>query len=768
MIIRRKCSQVKLKDLLKADPFSRELLIRYDARYQYVPVMTKSDFFDQVYADVAEKKIKWRDGSRNEVYDEDIDVWEKEVAETENSLVIFIEGYAGCGKSVFVQHFLKQQLGIDGYEYNYYNYDIAAYPRGNVEEHHILPSLVQGFISHLTTCVIDNPNVVRKFKELVSQEEIKYIDKSLKISNNFVNSKVFAEAEKRLKADHKAEMFRVAVNTQLEKMGCEHILALDFVLRLANYIENGENPVIYICYDNLDAIEDIQELYDFINMLISSRRNVDTYINKTEKNYSNLSTPRIVLFSTYRKITAARVELANLSERCGDISDEHEFIQYIEGSNLYNYQDIVENRRKFFDPLLNSRHIGGDKIRRQFDKVAVLSKLHFVKVKYAGLWNNNYRVCSNILNDIFTYYERDIDICIALQRNKTDGFDEESSSYYGASAVFLYVVCRLFQKKKLWGREHLNLVPLREVPSVPEPKCSELTSLSRLILTYIYNKTEVSGEQETVSLKELFDEFNGLYSGDEICACLNNMLTRDSTGTWRRPIYYNHKAIPSDKDTAVSLTNQWDAYISNGKDIPDNLYTEFSLCECGEAYINLMIPDFECFAVRAGNKQSLYMTTNPAEIEVMAENVVNAVKCCCKNMTLFSQKYMNIKSIDSYDKYIKCSIHPRTASGNPQLHTERFIFSHIFYLDKYRLCHIRNMSGTDKERANTCIIKVIGEYLDLYNDYIRTKNPERELIAEMLRDKMLVAQNANEEKDRFISIQVDWNEYRKLQDKKGK
>ena len=71
------------------------------------------------------------------------------------------------------------------------------------------------------------------------------------------------------------------------------------------------------------------------------------------------------------------------------------------------------------------------------------------------------------------------------------------------------------------------------------------------------------------------------------------------------------------------------------------------------------------------------------------------------------------------DDYLRQPFHPRTDEFLPQLHIIRTIYDHIDYLNDYRayLCENYDHESETFKELNYCLIKWIGEYLQLYRVY---------------------------------------------------
>lgn len=724
--------RITLEDILRVDPFGQQIYI-LDPRTgsQYQLIRDKREFFTQIYSDTSNNDIEIVDGSQFNCYKISIEDWISNViGKTENSLVIFIEGYAGCGKSTFVQYLLSKQLGSYNYEYQYYNYDIGANSEHNKNDR-IITVIREGFIRQIIQCVKQNRiEIIEKFKQLISQKEIEYLDPSYGIYNEFTNVDTFEQAISYYILDKKEDKFRSSLHLQLKEFSYTQIITLDYIFRLSTYINSDkhDNPILYVCYDNLDSIEDCEKLKAFSDILVSMRKNIDDYINLTSRNYNGFMIPRFVIITTYRKITAAKIESAINSERIDDYSEYNQYIQYIDASHFYSYYNIIENRGKYFSQYIRKRRLKGEKLLDELRTIKKIIKSNFVRNRYAGLWNNNYRSCSTIFDRILKNYYREAKMCVKFIDKEIDGYDELNSVYYGSSAIFLSLVCKIFHDGGMWGQNHLNLITLNN--DKENKSITELTTLSRLLLTYMSNNKDYSGNVTAVSTVKIFKEFGDLYDPNSICKCLANMLARDKTDTWRRPIYYHRNAISDDENIENALLKQWEIGITK-KNEQSVAYTELLLCECGYAFIERLSSSFEYFSNRISNDNvSLYLLSDLKEMELIIKDVYASVNLCCKDMIVFSEIYMKKKKISEYEKYIQLPIHPRTRSGKPQVHTERIIFNHISYLNDCRLYQINSIDSlSKKKRINNMFVSYIKKYLTLYWNEITPISSDRKTVA---------------------------------------
>lgn len=731
-----------IANFLKADPFSEKVRARLPNYRKPVELISRGTFFNRIYADVIDDSIQTLNEDRLPYQKIKLSEWQGILGNTDNSLVVFIEGYAGCGKSVFVQYLLKSQLKTFDYDNEYYNYDLGAYFL-NSKSNRIKDAIFESFLDQLATCVIQGKlDIIEKFKNILSSKYIGDLDTSRQIFYKFSTTEIFDKAvnllfENRL-IDNKEDQnriigtFRITLEKQLASFSIEQVLAVDYLFRIARYMINPEQRILYVCYDNMDAIENFNDLLKFDKTIIAMRRNIDIFINDAFADME-MEAPRFVILATYRKITASKMKISYRAERAEDFGNEDkDYVYYIDGSCFYHYEDFIKNRRDYFSSYVRENNISAQSLMDRLNMAVGLSKIDFVKKRYSGLWNNNYRACSEIIKALIENYEKEIERCFILLEENVDGYDEETYAYRGASSIFLNLICRTFLNRGLWGRDHMALVPLSDFAPDESTPTSSLTTLSRLLLTYICNSKDDQGINLPVSTAEIFDEFKDLFSADEICSCLEKMLLRDHTYTWRRPIYYHCNAIADNKNIFDSLKEQWNDYIINNK---DRQYSEFLPCECGRTYLEQIATDFEFFSVRYYDStvESIYLLDDADKIKSILDDIQRAVEMCCRRMVVFCERYKKVKGIESNNEYVSCLIHPRTLHNNPQLHTERMIFSHIAYLDYCRLYFVSKMPYYEKKKdANSLFLNAIEKYLEMYNEYIKPINPNRENIAKEL------------------------------------
>lgn len=738
--------ELQVRHFLKADSFGQIITVNSSEcpNKTINLVEDTDDFFDHIY-EPASGSLTIDGILRNTTIDQWLESNNK-FAESLNCMLIFIEGYAGCGKSTLVQNLLYSLLENQNYDYSYYNYDIGVYPEDCEEakeidldfiKHSILQGLKKQIIRVLNTS--NGLRIFNYFKLLMCDEDaIKKLDASLRISIDFGTTKGLNSAVESLMRckstdkDEKIKDLKDLVDEQCKMFSVYQMLCIDYLWRLSQYLsnENAYKRHMFVCYDNLDNITNFDTLCNFKDQLIVFRSNLSSYIStinndiKTEPAKYGHTTSKIrpfIIFSTYRKITAIRSNIRN-TEMIEDTIKDKKYIKFIDVSKQYNFTKVAERRINHFSSKILTTNICGCKSSELIDKMSIITHLKemtFVKTTYSGLWNNNIRACSNVLSDLIESNNNEMRMCIDLFDDNYDGHMKDKYCYYGASSLFLYSICKKLKSLGVFDENNLDLVNC--INDTEKNK----TSLSRLIITYLFNKNN------SISITELFDVFDKMFEPQYICKILGQMMTRVEGEIWRRPIYYSKNALKNESDIANALFEQYRKHQNH----EPYSYVEFRLCDCGSTYINSIVPQFEFYSVRIdANNQDLYCLNDETDLRKTIDSVYQKIKTCCINQLQFAEQYIEKYNLDK-DGYIGLDFHPRTRSGNPQLHIERVIFSHIAYFNNYRMYLLKSKADVFK-KFNDTLIEYISNYLDLYNNYVSKLSDDRKSVAEIMKEKV--------------------------------
>ncbi len=737
--------KLKVEHILKADPFGQIIQIT-DKNHKFKNqklVENANEFFKNIYCDEGGEFT-----IGNNTYNTTLRKWieKEELQDPSNCMLFLVRGYAGCGKSTFVQSVLYNIFEGDDYEYCYYNYDVGSHNTNIKESYEVNSAIIYNLTSQMSL-IVKHENGKKYFdvffQLLCDNSTIRYLDRTQQIRENFVSTITIKDTTLKIFLNNNYENpeavneFENVFAQQLKQLSTYQLLCVDYLWRLAQYIvsPNSAKKYMCVCYDNLDCIFNYDLLYSLIESIIVFRHNLNDYISNLNnliqaddtglgqilsKNISFI--PMFTVFTTYRKITAIRVSLEN-SEMINDVMINDEFVKNIELSKYYNFSKISEQRLKHFKLKIKTNDLCSNttELNRQITMLFALKDMGFIKNKYSGLWNNNFRSCSNVLGKIIENDEKDVKSCIKIFNKKFDGYNEYRSCYHGASGVFLHDVCKLMVREGICNSDHLDLINLTTTDK-------RKTAFSRVLLTYIYNSIE------PVSITEIMDVFEKVFEPRYICKILGQMITRTTNEMWRRPLFYSKNALKNENSIEEQLFEQYKKYKKNEK----YDYTCFSICECGKTFIDVIVPNFEFYSVRMDiNNLPLYCVSKVEYLAEIIEPIYNKVSECCKRQNEFCNLYIDKYNL-SIEEYLNLKFHPKTNNGNYQLHIERVIFSHIDYLNECRIYNVQ-LHKEDKilaEKFHNLLLGYCKKYIDLYFEYILTISSDRQAIANLIRNKI--------------------------------
>ena len=777
---RKEMENLTLQDLLTVDTHGEIIKIQ-DKTVQktYDLVSSRQDFFTRIFANVTNEGIVIKHGQDDVA--ENISGFLNRIEKSDCSCVVLLEGFAGCGKSTLVQYILWKQLKTPNYDYSFYNYDLEA--KNDIITHNatgeivkkssIFEAIKRSFFNEFVKQLENDKSVFEDFVYML--ELCAFFQPFQSLYYDFYRTETFEEIKNYV--NDGVTNHRNVIETNLVKQAANItssvcIFALDYLFRLALY-KNRIIEKLYICYDNLDAIEDAEDLIRFDDRLIEFRGLIDDFILMLENNdfFRGVAMPHFVIMATYRKITArmAGINPFEYTEVRNDknTSANGEETYHIDATAAFSYSDIVSKRREYFVEYIRKAPNISDESRtkliKSFDSWDKLNQeLEIMHDRYACLWNRNYRTCSIIADKLYSESSYSFMRCVDFigKSRIHDGYysttDNEGDSvlctYYGGSAILLSSVCKVFNRYHIWDKL-LQLAPLTK-----QNTSYRNVSLARLILTYIYNS------DRPVSLEELYNIFckNKLFTTQKMCSILSGMLARNKDGVWRRPIYYANECIYSEDANSIEdeLINECQQLKAGGT---AKNYT-FLLCDSGKTYVERLMQEFEFFSNRLSNKnQALYIYDSIDEIEETLGLVCDAVERCCKNTLEFREKYIKLNGV-SDEEYLSLPIHPTTnTTCSPQLHIERIIFSHIGYLNNVRryFLDVNVISDLEqRKKYNILFIDYIRRYIGLYFDYVWPISSRREKIAselKMIVDDIDEAIKNNDDKTArlFKSISID-------------
>lgn len=507
--------KISIKAYLKADSFSQCFRIR-NKKGEVNDLVTPDMFWgklseDGIYLDytkINNRNIKVTEGISQKngsqmLWNDLCDSWLQEnVFQSNESKVFVFQGYAGCGKTTFVNHFLrKRKIDIDSFyidigkdwaypqePYMFFNEVLIKfdeYMDDIISETKVREKIWDKFIElgkdlNIKELDLQLPNIIAKFIEIKKICEWSNLRVSIHgyLNENFGN-----------KRNHTIGSCTGKNNYVWHNYGqTQTIVALFMLLICAKFLVNNENnlssaPYI-LAFDNLDVItdpalsaENVVTLWGVIHRFMSYK---SAFKNKTKKDLPNFS-----IFIMVRKVLYSHI-ISHLPDLEMQVNYNPYFVNVCDISNLYLSQDILEHRIAYWtnnirdnDIIYKLKHLG--EVTAIHAKTPLLGyddseefeesyQIHN-SINLDAFFNHNYRALSNVLA-VFLDDDK-------YTKNFLTDFNLTSQSKeWQKVATLIFELSLLYKVNKVWnkmgfGCEDFNLI---DYP----------TTLNRLILNYLY------------------------------------------------------------------------------------------------------------------------------------------------------------------------------------------------------------------------------------------------------------------------------------------
>lgn len=694
------------------------------------------------------------------------------------STLSVIQGYAGCGKTIFINSLLQKRMKnndiVDCIDI-YIDYDNNATESGYLPlalRNHMITQIMcylsdddglkiyqkfienmakysqysasfsdiltifrqDGKISLLARQLFDSRNELDKLKEIETNFRIHFVSSTLAISGA-LKGKLHHE---NIDIDDFA-----SIKEQYIKLLLENYLVMDFIfIYSVNLIKNQGTKIIF--FDNLDIIDNPQHIGYFINKLQEVLHKI-TICFKREN-----ILPIFKIIIAVRKVTYALVssfvEVRDSERGFNDIN-----VNFLDISNLYSSTRLLKHKAYV---LLNNfqeyvpEEYDREDVRAFLEAVINIPEETLKDICLPDLFNHNIRACANILERAMKHSSDIIptDLDINKLSNKCN------------SAIWIHSICAVLQENHIWSNLGYNTSDV-EITNYP-------TTLARLILTYLYNQRRNSRNNKEnfttteVSFKKIVEMFEKLpfasskssdksisenieknYTKEDthikIVNAISNMLRRniESDGInpksemelWRRPIYFTNNAFSlTDEKGNDNIQNELIRQIQCF-DYSNASITDFCITDEGYTFIEKIATNFEFYSVRYNNSASIPICylTDENRIDGIVYKVYTQVEKCIRRhrwlMDFYIQKYgksQNDPSNDDYindvNEYLLLMFHPRTDNG----YKPQLHVVRTIYDHIYYLNDYRDYLIKSKhhrlKELNKCLVKWIGKYLELY------------------------------------------------------
>ena len=758
---RKNWKKVSSASLLRLDPFCSTNSVEVQG---FVP--TRSAFFDKMYVKPSENNNADADDKRIK----------QAISDRTQNLLLFIKGYAGCGKSVYIQHLLYEYVtknsvktynlaldeskdDSDKQKQSVHCLDVGA----GTSKDDIRWRYTEDLASMITHDIVADKDIYWQFCSLINEnnDAVSFIDVQKCLKNQLVPCKSILDS-----LYSNSEVIMNAISVELRKFEFALLLAIDCLWRIAHHLVDKQknkktpaNAYYFICFDNLDAVDNIVQCNTFIQELCKFRRNMNAFQTELAIRHPEYRLNTFVIIVACRSVTWGKLHLSEYI-RDDEMGERGRHLCDFDISGFFEYVKIVEKRIDYYSRKAKNVQ-NATTILKELQLIKELNEMLYVRNRFKPLFNYNYRKCVEVITEIITDSRKSIEEAVSLASR----FDYSLGDgiFSGSSSIFFRAVFDHLKKNHLFDSSIMGLVDVNKSTDTNAPLC-DLTSQARVILQYLYNETQEGGKCRT-HINQIFEYFQPIYPLSSVCTVLDHLFSRNTA--WRRPI--NIVKQPFEKNYEEGTLEQQAELYLNDHHAPKERFIEFDICTSGKEYIEFMVPHFEFFSCRASSKSCEYpalfsnmslvnvdsiglspTTQQPVELtkqcvfDTTCEAVIESVRVCCEKLSTFNKAVMTAKGLTS-EEYLQEPIVKRTQRNNPQLHEERIIFCHIYYLESYReyLINFRFKDATEKERLslNARMIAYIEKYLDLYDEFIYPS--QRDQIAAQLRTKIKTIKESN-------------------------
>lgn len=775
--------------LLRADPYSQRIMIKNGEIEK--PLVSDKAFWGEKpssslyysfrapenkdgYAVACEGWNDYSEKTTDQMNPEQTQEWVQDnLYNTNNQNLCVIQGYAGCGKTTFVQSLLYDLKAFDSC-FEYHNFYIGYIE--NAIENTFIPSSIRTKLEEKIINTLKNDrgldiyncfiNIIKSDLEELSPDlhstfaPVFYADDEGSLYKYAIqlyenrNTENLEECIKNFRVqfnqslNSKAGIYRLSSSNKNttpynELLGV--LLFVDLLWCCALYIsgEVSSNVNQFIIYDNLDIIENHYIVSDFIDILRSVHSNYNKF-----KRQSKQSLPCFKVVLTVRKITYAGI--SKFIEVGGD--EENQIttdVDFIDISNLYVSSNVLKHKASTLldslDDYVPANAPCRAKITNYLMEIKDSSNKVFRDIEFSRFLNHNLRACANMMEQVIfsNSYQKNI----SSKEQRSISLPNKCKS-----AIWIHSICKVLNKNHVWENLGYN--------RSDSDKLLYPSTISRMILTYLrncrlgYTQDKEGFLSSDVSFKDIVnvfekipfakypknqswdsikDDLNNTYNSKDVQTIIVNsiakMLQRNAlferTELWRRPLYYTYNAFPLNNYDEITkrLSHQIEDEFGKQKSI----ITSFCITDEGDTFVKQVATHFEFYSVRYNNNDSeepICCIYDEKKLNKLISRVYQQVEYCVEKQTWLMDYYINNYHLNKND-YLSELFHPRTSDFIPQLHIVRTIYSHIDYLNvcrNYFYKLFRNDSRFD--RLNECLLSWIGKYLKLYRNsfYDRLKD----------------------------------------------
>lgn len=718
---------IPIKAYLRADCNSQKFKYSETNQDLVTPEMFW-DVSDGVYLDytkIKNRSIQVSSGisakaGRRTLHDSLCDDWiNHNIYHLNSSKLFVIEGYAGCGKTTFINHFIRFHQGFD----NCFSIDVGSKWSYSEEPFMFFNESLNGFCRLVGRVMAKSHRVSEKiwncFFELGNDDGDD--DDSNKLGAEITNAVLgLKKVKKQSKPSDLRNNMREYLYDQYSRSSpadyvdednagniwhsigrTQAIVTLMILLKCAECLicKSSPNKFSFV-FDDLDIMTNpaipAENVFLFWGVIQRYKDFRDAYYRRMHREL-----PHITIYIAVRKVL-----FTHITSYLPHLEMNHPYDSSCAAtcdiSNLYSSQDILGHRISYWASRVDDPFILGQFLQIK-ELISVQSSeppigkddfdLDYLprhSMNLDAFVNHNYRAFSNVLSTLLDSPQ--------FSKILMNDYRNSQSTQWQKVATLVFSVSLLYRNGEVWstmgfGCTDFNLV---DYP----------TTLGRLLLNYLYAARQGQNLHQyiadrtgvltnaNVSLRSLVNdlckvnfltvdinlgsnELDELYQSataqteDLIITRLADMCARTSKTAsaygydveddelWRRPLYFTGGLRL--KHTAAS-NNELKDHFKKRLETGTDSQIMFSITDEGFILICDVVASFEFYSARychINSAKPLHQAISKEEINNLIRPVFEAVQRCCERNILFKDQYLMQYQV-SLDQYLQCPFHPRT------------------------------------------------------------------------------------------------------------
>lgn len=636
----------------------------------------------------------------------------------------FILGYQGCGKTTFINALLNYYTFKSKKKLNQ-DYLIDCDKNGVNGEETPLKII---FSKKLLSYIIRHNDIIYDYTDfynvnhLVLRECVNSTS-LYSVTNYFTKLIDKKESLDKIEVINELELFL----SNLDIKDSLYIIILFYISKLYK-LDNRLEDSVFLFIDNLDYIDNLKELAIFMNAIKSLTTDMSKIFNKLRL-YEKDSSISSIRFTNKVKILVAMRETtyANLPNP-HEVDFFDSIHSYCDITEWYNKNKIVDWRLKF----LKNGNLLSEKKKGEANLILEIIRDNYTKDIFIPLYNNNYRRATKIITTVIIDHPKEFDSYDKLAKSKLLYLK------HGARGILFKLVMDLFNSDENGEENCLRKIGVLDFQN----RKSNDVSIARMILSYLSTMTDTlcDNPRRCVSVKKIIDNFDGIFTSNEIIRSLLNMYSlKDSIWT--------HLVSFGRYESSESIKEMLDKDDYSALDL--NKTTVHYSC-AGKIYLEVMTSHFEFFSTRIKGSQypalfcySNYKNGSKKFLDII-ESVIHEVELCCNSLSTHNEKVCNSKGKTNIpmdiEEYLKSPfvasikkinrVDKKRTQIRKQFHEDRIINSHIGYIDRFRMYIINNGKrfSQDSIAINESLCNVLERYIKLLDSVLITEYTKETLL----------------------------------------